>query len=70
MKPKMIKLLMFFLLTSLFVSSKENSDNNEARCIVKCLPVAECASQCIEKKEEKAAAFPFALAPASYMFRY
>ncbi|MES2849491.1 MAG: hypothetical protein V4685_10580 [Bacteroidota bacterium] len=70
MKPKMLQLLMFFLLTSLFVSSKENSDNTEARCIVKCLPAVECASQCIEKKEENVVAYPFALAPGSYMFRY
>lgn len=70
MKPKMLQLLMFFLLISLFGSSKENSDNIEASCIVKCMPAVECASQCVEKKGEEVIAYPFALAPGSYMFRY
>ena len=71
MKQKMLQLLMFFLLTSLFVSSKQNSmDCGKIQCAVKSLPVTEWASQSDEKTEVKVAAYPFALAPGSYLFRY
>ncbi len=34
------------------------------------MPAVECASQCVEKKGEEVIAYPFALAPGSYIFCY
>jgi hypothetical protein len=72
MKPKMIQLLMLFLMISLFSSSKENAAV-KVTCKFSCAKEAASTVPEAEAKvmtEEASAEYPFALAPGSYVFRY
>ncbi len=71
MKIKIIPLLSFLVLTTVFLSSKGNG--TESNCKLTCLPAMnECSKTTVNavKKETAIAEYPFALAPGSYMFRY
>lgn len=67
MKLKMLKLLLLFLATGLFVSSKETADKNKIKCE---LQYTNCTAEKNTNKQKETAGNPFALAPGSYIFYY
>ena len=70
MKLKMLKLLLLFLATGLFVSSKETAGNNKTNCNLQYLKYKNCSTEKTINKQKETAGNPFALAPGSYIFYY
>jgi hypothetical protein len=66
MKLKIAKLLLFFLATGLFVSSKEKAGKN---CIAKCLQYSKAMQNTKEENTQgQKAGCPIVLAPANFIF--
>lgn len=69
MKLKALKLLLFFLATGLFVSSKGTADNTTA-CSSNCQKQTVCPVRSNAAAKKNDGSYPFALAPGSYIFYY
>jgi hypothetical protein len=67
MKYKMLQLLLLFLVTGLFVSSKGTADKSKIKCE---LQYIHCATEKSSTRQQEKTGNPFALAPGSYIFYY
>ena len=70
MKSKILKLLLLFLATGLFVSSEQLADKNKASCKLRCLQQKNYSGSKENKKQHEITDYQSALAPGSYIFYY
>jgi hypothetical protein len=70
MKLKMLKLLLLFLATGLFVSSKETTDKTKSTCSYKCLQEKKYSATGNDNEQKQIANYQLVLAPGSYIFYY